>query len=199
MASAIERNPALAGAQLIGLAAPTFLAGAQVALSYLSIPPLLDKPQSFSTPAFAHIYRNGAKMAIPLSAVGLLSSSLAAYLSHGYPSTPFSTALLPQRAAWVCAAIACAAVPVFTQLVMAGDIAPLLERADAFAGATATAGGASKKTKEQQQQKQAAPSADDDAKVREWLMSWRRLNLVRASIMGAAASFAGYAIVTQPY
>ncbi|KXJ90824.1 hypothetical protein Micbo1qcDRAFT_195695 [Microdochium bolleyi] len=185
MASALDRNPTLAAAQLVGLSAPVFLAGAQVGLSQLAIPPLLNTPQSYSTPAFAHIYRAGARLAVPLSLVGLLSSSLAAYLSHGYPYTPYTTALVSQRTAWAAAALACAGVPIFTRLVMTSDIKPLLERADGFASGARTT------------EKHVTPA--DDAKVQGWLRSWRRLNLVRAGIMAVAATFAGYAIVTQAF
>lgn len=186
--SVFDRNPALATTSILGIAAPVFASGFQFALSHLAIPPLLSQPQSFSTPVFAHIYRAGALVAVPLSVLGLAGSSAAAYLSHGYPVTPYDAAakgrLMSPRTAWVSAALLCASIPVFTALFMKGDIDPLLERADGFAAR----GGVGKQV--------ASASAADDELVRGWLASWRRLNFVRSGIMGTAACFAAYAIFT---
>ena len=188
--SVFDRSPALATASILGITAPVFASGLQFALSHLAIPPLLNQPQSFATPVFAHIYRAGALVAVPLSVLGLAGSSAAAYLSHGYPVTPYDTAakgrLMSPRTAWVSAALLCASIPVFTGLFMKGDIDPLLERADRFA--TAGARGVGKQA--------VATTPADDALVRGWLASWRRLNFVRSGIMGTAACFAAYAIFT---
>lgn len=193
--SVFDRNPALATASILGIAAPVFASGFQFALSHLAIPPLLGQPQSFSTPVFAHIYRAGALVAVPLSVLGLAGSSAAAYLSHGYPVTPYDAAakgrLMSPRTAWVSAALLCASIPVFTALFMKGDIDPLLERADGFAAAAAAA-----RVGVGKQVASASASVADDELVRGWLASWRRLNFVRSGMMGTAACFAAYAIFT---
>ncbi|KAH7026075.1 uncharacterized protein B0I36DRAFT_153551 [Microdochium trichocladiopsis] len=185
--SVYDRSPALAAASLVGIAAPTFGAGFQFALSHLAIPPLLGKPQSFTTPVFAHIYRAGALVAVPLSALGFASASAAAYLSHGYPVTPYDSGsqdrLLSPRAAWIAAAVACISIPIFTAVFMAGDIKPLLQRADQFAAGTRASD---------------TVTAADDQLVQGWLKSWRKFNFMRSSIMGTAAAFAAYAIFTAP-
>lgn len=183
MTSTLDSNPLLAAAQIAGFTAPVFMAGYQVGLSQLAIPPLLTQTQQISTPIFAHVFRAGATVAVPLSVLGFLGSALAAYSAPTVPLFP-NTALVSQRTLWTVAAGLCLAVPIYTKFVMVeGIINPLLERADGFAAGTRTA---------------AMVEKGDEEKVKVWLRAWARCNYIRSGIFGSAAALAAYAIITQP-
>lgn len=68
-------------AQAVGLTATFFLSGVTFAASHLMIHNLYPLPTAAAATVFADLYRNGARVVIPLALGSAVSWSIAAYMS----------------------------------------------------------------------------------------------------------------------